>query len=266
MLDRMGVLFLGAEPLTEPASYTYFGAAWRSPVAYLALTGVQWLISLASLGFWLWQMTRLSRLSPNQRLLWQLYTSFGVLLAFSLLADYSAFLSSNMQMRLFTPFALFSSAMAALGMWQLWPRLPARSRRWLAPVAGLLAVLAFVLAQVKITNDPAVGNQWLFYTPPEIQAMRWAEGRVGGEHVWIDAWGHLQHAFSFTQGYRERLPFDFRFQSLPEEYPYVLMTQLTRLHANRIEYTPPSTSSYLQIYDNGAAQLYHRRPQTPYQR
>ena len=170
----------GRKPIAEPGSLQYFGDAWRSQPAYLVLTGVQWAISFSSLACWLWLMFRLSRLEPKQRLLWQLYTSFGALVAFGLVADIARYMSSNMQLRMFTPFALFTSALAALGALQLWPRLASglRNAGW-SPAAGLLAVFAFVAVQVKITNDPTLGNQWFFYSPAEVRAMEWTESKRG---------------------------------------------------------------------------------------
>ncbi len=96
--------------------------------------------------------------------------------------------------------------------------------------------------------------------------MEWTESNVGNQQVWLDPWANLRVSYSFQKGYSEQRPFDYSSQPAPAEYPYVLVTQLTRLRANRVGLSLPATFDYLKVYDNGVAQLYHRRPQTPYQR
>jgi hypothetical protein len=247
-----------------------FGVAWRDPAAYLAVTGAQWAIAIVSLVIWLWLLFRLSRLEPRTRLLWQLYTSFGVLLAFGLVADFAKFLNSNLQLRMFTPFTLFSSALVAYGTKQAWlwlrkahrPRL----RRVLLLTASLLMVFAFLAAQLKITNDPAIANQWLFYSPAEVRAGKWVDAHIENQNIWVDTSSRLQVSLYFQQGYMVKMPNNFFSIMDSTSPPYLLISKLSRLRANRAEINMPSTLNYLEIYDNGIVQIFHRRPLTPFQR
>ncbi|HVP21533.1 MAG TPA: hypothetical protein VMS73_06690 [Anaerolineaceae bacterium] len=265
LVDKLSVLVFGAEPVPQVVAYQYFGSAWRDPLAYLAVTGMQWVIAASSLGVWLWLTFHLAKLEAKTRFLWQLYTSFGILLAFSLVADFSGFLSSNLQLRLFTPFAMFSSAIVAFGIQESWPRLQRKFKRVLVPAVGLLAVFAFMAGQVKITNDPAIANQWVFYSPAEMRAGQWLDATLKNQRVWVDISDHLRETFYFQEGYVENRPNQYENKPDPAGYPYILISQLTQLKASRMGISLPSTVGYLQIYDNGGTQLFHRRPQTPYQ-
>lgn len=266
LIDQLAMLILGLQPIEPTETYAAFGAAWRDSASYLLVTGVQWAVAIAGFVTWIVMLFRLPRLSPGRRLLWQLYTSFGILLLLGVVADFAKFLNTNLQLRMFTPFTLFSSGLVALGLQSVWGWLRPAARRLLAPAVGLLAVFAFVVTQVKITNDPLVGNQWSFYSPAEVRAVEWANARVQGQRIWVDLGSRLPHTFYFLEGYAYQRPNAYAFGIEPVEYPYILVTQLVQMRASRIEAALPATNSHLKIYDNGTAELYHRRPLTPYQR
>jgi hypothetical protein len=267
MADRLGLLVLSTQDVGTPASYTYFGQAWRSQQAYLALTGGQWLIAITSLVAWGIGLFKLSKLDQKRWLLWLMYSAFGVLLAYGVVADFAGFMTANLQMRMFTPFALLSSPLAA--------DLLARSIRILRPHMWRLAAIAGVViltfgaagAVLKVTNDPTLSNQWFFYAPAELAPADWLEqSKVQQNQVWVDTWAHLPSVFYFWQGKRPYTQEQYIYGSPRAAARYTLISELMLLRANRSGISLPATDDQLRIYDNGTVQLYHRRPLTPYQR
>lgn len=266
LLARLGMLFAATEPAGKPASYTYFGTAWRSNWAYLLLTGVQWLIAAAGVQAWLW-MARSRRPEDDRHwLVWLMYAGFGVQIAYGIVADFTHMLSDNMQMRLFTPLALFTAPLAAWMVADLFRRLAPRWRRLAALVAAPVGAFAVAMALLKVTNDPLFGNQWLFYSPPELRAAQWADANVQDRRIWVDTAQVLDQAFDFRRGYREQ---DGNTYTVGKDFTsndYILISDLLRLRTGRTEVSLPPTSQDDLVYDNGEAQLYHPRQRTPYQR
>jgi hypothetical protein len=263
LADRVGLVTLGAEAVAAPVGYAALGHVWRSSGIYLGLTGLQWLIAIASLVAWALEIPRLRTADYKRWLLWLLYTAFGALLAFGVFADFAGFLSANMQVRMFTPFALFSSALVAGLIRRGYLALDARGRRLAAIGATGLAVYAALAAAMKVSNDPTIGNLWLFYSPAEADAAAWAEAHVQDE-IWVDTWDHLANALEFRAGYGSAG--QYTWGVLPSPAPYTLISELTRLRANRVGLSLPETRDQNRVYDNGTAQIYDRRALTPYQR
>ena len=266
LADQMSLLFFGAEEVGSVASYQYVGTAWRHQSTYLLLTGMQWIIAVSGLSVWVWSTLHLFRLNHKQRFLWQMYTSFGVLLAFGVIADFAGYLSSNLQLRLFTPFAMFSSAMVVMGMQVVWPKLTPPIKQWLVPAAGMLAIFAFVAAQAKITNDPLFSNQWLFFTPAETRSHEWIDRHMENRIIWVDTWDHLQQVFYFQEGYKVPVKNGYIHGARFFERQNVLLSDRVVLESNRKGLILPSVVNDLKIYDNGSVRIFHPRPMTPYQR
>ena len=266
LIDRISLLFFNVEPVKFPSTFEYFSTAWRSQTVYRLVTAVQWLISIGGFGTWLWSIFHINKLNLKQRLLWQLYTSFGILLALGLVADFAGWLNENLQMRMFTPFSLFSSAMIVQGLQMVWPSLHIGFKRFLVLLAGTLAALAFLGAQIKITNDPLIGNAWLFYTPSEIIAYEWTDAHMENQAIWVDSVDHLPHVFYFHQGYTEDMTNYYFNYPRPLEFPVILLSERVQLESARKGLIVPSPYSKLQVYDNGSTKIYRTRPMTPYQR
>jgi len=266
IFNRLGILLFGAEPISDPSPLAYFARAWRSPAAYRLITGAQWLIAIGGFSIWLWSLFRIKRLTTKQRFLWQMYTGYGVILAAGTVIDFAGFLNENLQIRMFTPFAMFSGAMLVQGIQLLWPELSRGLKRALVPAAGVLAALAFIGVQLKITNDPLIANNWLFYTPPEVRASEWVDAHMENEAVWVDTSDHMQNVFIFREGYTESQINYFYYYPKPYEFPNTLLSERVVLESSRKGLPLPPVDGHLTIYDNGAAQLYRRRPLTPYQR
>jgi hypothetical protein len=138
-------------------------------------------------------------------------------------------------------------------------------RRLVTILLTLAAAYASVAAALKVTNDPSLGNQWLFYSPAELRAAGWTKPHVPLEQpIWVDTSSHLDQVFYFWEGFQAKTG---RYQTglLPSPPPYTLISQLIILRANRSGNSLPATIDQNRVYDNGVAQVYHTRPVTPYQ-
>ncbi len=265
--DKVSLLLLGGQPVDTPASYQAFARAWRSQGAYLFLTGLQWVIVGISLIGWGFGLFRLSRLNQKRWLLWLMYSAFGALLAFGVAADYLGFMSANLQLRMFTAFCLFSSPMAAAFLVDGFRSLRVNTRKLAAAAAAVIIIVGAATVALKVTNDPAFGNQWLFYTPAELAPASWLDkAGVQKNQLWVDTWEHLSIIYNFWEGSRPFMPYQYGIGTKQSPVPYTLITDLTRIRANRSGISMPDTDDQLQVYDNGQVQIYHRRPITPYQR
>jgi len=259
-------MILGTQPVESPASYQYFEHAWRSQPAYLVLTGLQWLIALVSLVAWGKGLIKLTSLDQKHWLVWLMYSAFGVLLLYGVVADFAGFLSSNNQLRMFTPFTLFSSAMVADLVARGFRALAVRWRKIAALTAVVVVICGAATVVLKATNDPGFGNQWLFYTPAELAPSSWInKNQVQNQDVWTDTSEHLSRVYYFWEGYRPTIPYQYRYGQLPSPVGYTLISDLTRLRANRSGISLPETDDQNRVYDNGMVEIYHRRPLTPYQ-
>ena len=144
VVDRLTALLLGGEAASQP--YTYVQSAWRSFSTYLLLTVFQWLIVLAGATAWLRDGLRIlfrerNLLSRPRLLLWCFYSGIAIQLLAAVIIDFTGILGSNLQVRLFVPFAILSSPLAATWISEIrlfHPlKLPARV------LVSLLAAIAF---------------------------------------------------------------------------------------------------------------------------
>lgn len=267
LVDKLGLMVLGTQPVESPASYQYLEHAWLSQPAYLILTGLQWLIALVSLFAWGMRLTRLASMDQKHWLVWLMYSAFGVLLLLGVVADFAGFLSSNNQLRIFTPFAMFSSALVADLIARGFQALAVRWQKIFAITAVVVVICGAATVVLKTTNDPAFGNQWLFYTPAELAPSSWiSKNHILDQDVWTDTSEHLARVYYFWEGYRPAIPYQYRYGMTQSTVSYTLISELTRLRANRSGISLPETDDQNRVYDNGTVEIYHRRPLTPYQR
>lgn len=266
--DKMMVLFLGSEA-NVAGTYSYVETAWVSQPIYLLLTSAQWAITLAGFAAWLrdsWVIVRRGpqALTPARQLLWYFYVGFAAQVALGVIADLSGALASNLQLRMFTPFVLVSSPMAAT--WLATPLVGAALRRPLARIGlTLLASCAVIASLLKMTNDPLVGNQWIFYSPDEQIAAAWVDSHLSYREVWLDLGAHQLEVMQYRKGY-EWQPTN-RYVSGAQSQPpsNVLISTFTLMQANRSNLVLPEVADFNQVYDNGESQFYHRPTYTQYQ-
>lgn len=280
--EKVGVLLFGSEPMSEriavSESYSFVQSAWVSRAVYLALTGFQWATVLAAAAAWLRDAIALLRhgaeaLSPPRLLLWLFFLGYAAQVAMGVVSDLSGAMGSNLQVRLFTPFALVICPMAATwlaGAERL--RLLRRPivRRALVAGGALLGAAAVSLGLLKLTNDPLVGNFWLFYTPAEQAAVDWAEDHLVDRKIWIDTWPHQHDILQYRRGYSWQPANDYASGYVDlltnDTYSHILLSEPTIYQASRSRLPLPATADRNSVYDNGDAVLYHRRQRSPFQR
>ena len=271
LFGRVSALALGGEAVNP--SYEYISTTWRSSELYLLLTSVQWVIALCSGVAWLLWAGRMWRqrgpaFDQSEWLPWLLYAGFAIQLLAGLLVSLSAFIL-NLYVRLFTPLVLLASPLAASLIASTFRRAAPRTRRLAVPALAVIGGLALGASLLKVTNDPLVADLWLFYSQAESSAAHWTDGHLEHSHIWMDTFPHQLDVLQFWEGYEWTTTNSYRTGSPgPDEsrYAYALISQLTRLQANRSGFSLPGVFNRDRVYDNGEASLYRRPPQTPYQR
>ena len=247
-------------------AYLQVQNGWVSLPVYLLVSIANWIILGISFAIVCYQGARWlgwgdAPKTLQARLLWLFYVAFSVQGVLSILSDASGALGSNLQHRLFPSFSIMAVAVVggALSRW--------RPRRYTGPVrfavAASISVIA-ILSILKATNEPLVSNKWTFYRPVEMAALVWTDAHLAGSPVWTEfderlvvaydmAKGDSDHGNLF-QGYGARTTTRTR-----------VVTEVARLRADRLDLTLPLPPDAFRVYDNGAAEVYHLRPETPYQ-
>jgi hypothetical protein len=246
------------------AAYNQISLGWINIPTYLVLSAANWILLFTATALWArrgvqWVL-RGGRPSSDVALLaWLLYGALVVQGGVAILADASGALGGNLQVRLFPSLSMVGVALLAveLGGW----RAPSPIRR---PLLALLAAGAFAvsaLSVLKATNEPLFSNKWSFYRTGELEAIAWADGHMTGAQTWTEFDERLTAAFWMAIG----LPRNgFAFTITPTTGAFVV-SDLTRLRSLRTLQALPIEPDALQVYDNGMAQVFHRRPRTPHQ-
>ncbi len=268
VFERTAVMALSAEPAAQP--YQAISNAWRSPLVYGALVAGEVALLVGSIAQWslqLWQFIRYGwhSVALQKRLLWSIYSGFAAQMLLGIIVDFSGALSSNLQLRLSPPFVMVASPMTAQLLFAE-RRKVRHTARFAIIIMALLVFYLVITSLLKATNDPSVGNLWIFYLDAEVNAFTWLESHVRDSQVWIDVWSHLRDVYSFQKGYQWAPNNLYRFGKPDASYHYVMISNQTRLQAYLMSQPLPSTVEYRRVYDNGEVQIYHRRPRTPYQR
>jgi hypothetical protein len=266
MGDQISALFLDVESESTNA-YVPVISGWISLRVYFILSIANWLILAVSFAIWAWRGIRwyLRGQAPESReawLLWLFYTAFMVQGALSVVADTSGAIASNLQHRLFPSFSIFSVGLVGSALMQ-W-----RPRRFARPIQLGLAgcILSFaILSALKATNEPAFSNMWMFYGADELTALEWSKTHMSDGQLWTDFNERLVVASLMAGGdsttANRLVGFGMRAEARD-----VLSTNITRLRSSRIKQPLPIPPDALQVYDNGDSQIYHLRPETPFQR
>lgn len=266
-IDRVALLFLDLESQTTN-SYEQVAIGWVSLRVYFLVSLANWIILAASFAIFLGQGWRLlwrrtAPESPTQWFLWLLYASFAVQGAFSALADASGAVATNLQHRIFPSFSIVAVALVggALARWR--PPQPYARPVGLALAVGVACIA--VLSVFKATNEPLVSNKWTFFHPEELVGIEWSDNHLRNVQVQSDYDERLNVARIIVHGQSLH---GNHFYSYPPTGPsrnYVVTTVM-RLRSIRLGQPLPQPTDALRVYDNGYLELYHRRPETPYQR
>jgi hypothetical protein len=267
-IDRLALLFLNTET-TAGNPYQVVNTGWVSQPVYYLVSLANWLLLGISFVLWLrqayvWLIKRSFHPENQEILLWAFYTSFAFMGVSSILLDVSGALSSNMQVRVYSSFAMIAAPL--VGAWlakQKFSQSVIQKLIWAG--TSLAFGCLMVLSAFKATNEPLLSNYWLFYTPAERQSLIWAEQNLNQRTLWTGQTGRVSDGYTIRENGRQ---VDIGLTAWipdPTTQNY-LISDVIRLYAQRTGTQLPVQPDSLLTYDNGTAQIYHRRPVTPYQK
>ncbi len=269
IVDQVATLFLGVEEATNP--YRYVQVAWISEQVYILLTLFNWVILVISFFQWARQGKRIvegqDELSPNQLFLWLLYGGFGLFLAISVVLDVSGALSANLQVRAFPHLMVVALPMAAEALVGI-VRRSGRSAAARALLGGglVLAVMGFSLASLlKVTNEPLLSYNWVFFADPERRAVEWLGQYGEGGIVWMGMDERLV-ALAEASPLWEARRLKAKWGWPADQTVYFLLSETMTLRARRTGTELPEVFPYNRIYDNHFAAIYRTRAGGPYGR
>ncbi len=255
--------------LTRHASSNPYAAPvqeWAGKTDQFLVESFRWLLSGVSMAIWLsklWKIIwRKEPVSFEHLFLVALYGAFGFLVALAIPLDFTGMnAGTNLEVRNFPYYALMAAPVMVWGILPALQRLKAAPRLWISAFSALLLMGFVLIGLLKSTLDPAISNQWLFYTPAERQALTEFGKHSQSTMIWTGPDNRLPHAFqmwhprnsgnnavtgySFTTGDRDLLI-----------SPEVIANSLVQNKP-----VPPYLNQN-RIYDNGQAQIYRVRPHT----
>ncbi len=276
--ERLGAL-LGApaeeeESFTVSDPYAVGTTDWSSLSAYRLVSSFRWLLFAVSFATWLSLFVRawvkLPELSTERLFLLALYGSFGFVLALAVPIDFlNLSAGTNLQVRMYTYFVLLAAPVFALALGRLGRVRRPAVRALVSGSLGALCCVFGVLSLLKATLDPMVSNRWLFYHPAEVQAARFWDERHEHNLLWLDVEGRLRYAYitAYPEAYPTGAVTDnaLDFGAFTGADPFAVRSRILEQAAVAWHTRPPPLWREDRLYDNGAAQLYHRVPRTPFQ-
>jgi hypothetical protein len=276
--DKLLNLFHTTANQEQPAGdpYAIVQTSWISPRAYLAVSIGNWLLIGGSFVFWLkdawfWILRRRGAPSQTAWFVWVLFAAFALQCAQAIVVDFSGALATNLQYRAFESFSLVAVVVLARG---LMDALSARGRLIQYArlgVAGLVGCLA-IIGILKAGNEPLLSNKWMFYTPAEVQALRWFDANARNAGIWTEFDERLKSAYELgvtmdiTPTERElngNVLDHYTPKAADRDF---LITDVTRARAVRYRASPLPPRAQIRSYDNGSAQVYHLLRLSPYER
>lgn len=247
-------------------AYAQVAIGWTSLPTYFLVSIANWIILAASLAIWTrlglrWLVFRTESPAPGLWLLWLLYAAFLLQGALSVVADASGVLIGNLQHRLFPSFSLVAVALVGSVLAQ-------QQARWrTAHLRAALSLSLFciaILSVFKATNEPLLSNKWTFYQADELTALDWIEAHHRHSEIWTEFDERLVVAYYTARGSSPNNNMLVVDQLRPATRS-ILVSDITALRSRQLGRVLPVPPDALRVYDNGSAQLYRLRPQTPFQ-
>lgn len=259
-------------------AHPYAAAAsnYADQLLYVLSSVPRWLLFLSSFVVFVLEaiaIMRVRKAHPTRVFLLAFYVGYGLLLVFAIPIDFLGLSSgSNVEVRLFTDFVLFSTPLMAVALayspqWAQHIPLTSRLGAVLA-LGGFLAVYV-TLNWMAATSDPQLSNNWIFYKPPEVQAARFYMAHQQYGNLWIGANPNRRMWSAYAMNYPETLVAPSNLLSTARDYGGLtdaLISPIVSAEAVRYRIPLPPVTLGDRVYDNGFAQLYHRFPITPFQR
>jgi hypothetical protein len=274
MGDQTASLVLDVETTEVNNPYATINSGWADPRLYPLLSLANWLLLGGSALIWSWQTLKwfVTGKRPHdfsELLLWTFYAAFTFQGALSVVMDFSGVMASNLQHRVFPNFALVATAVIARWVFQVHDSSTSLFFNRLIRVGvtfgiGMLAVLSLW----KTTSEPVLSNKWRFFQPGEFYAVEWADQHLPERNVWLGFDDRLRVSHTTSIGAeRSRNFIDVIGQDgFDGSVRNVVISDVLRSQSVRFRRPLPIEMDDFITYDNGQAQLYHRYPDTPYQR
>jgi hypothetical protein len=131
-------------------------------------------------------------------------------------------------------------------------------------ISVAIGVLA-ILSALKATNEPLLSNKWLFHQSSEIQAIDWANVHLEERSLWVGIDERLTTAYSIKLD-RQAQDVSLDAWDIAPSTRAFLLSDIIRSRTAHLEVPLPIKADSFVTYDNGQAQIYRLRPETPYQR
>lgn len=278
-LERFGILTLSATPegasetVTTTNPYSVVQTAWVNSMLYIIISSFRWITFVISFGVWLYLLVRVFQkpedTSLSRLFLLALYGAFGLQLAVAIPIDFLGTRGgSNLQVRLYTYFALLAVPLFTLGIQRLLLFAAVRGLRkvFVGLLISPLIAIFLVFSLLKTPLDPVVSNNWLFYRNDEIQAVRFWVDHVGPyASLWSSPSGRLR--YGYTNLKPEHAPSGSRIAiGFPSNlYGYALSSEVIGEEAVALQVNSPPHWLEHRLYDNGGVRTYALRPRTPFQ-
>ena len=270
VVEQVSATMLGFSPTDNP--YQYVAQGWINNTVYLGLTLFTWLLIVGSFAEWLSWAREILRghrtVGIRENLVWLLYAGFAIQIAIGVVVDFSGVLGQNLQLRIFPGFTVMAVVLLAHGVRRVLVACQGRRPLRLALVAVTTVLFGWfsIAAVLKATNEPTLSNKWVFYSVSEAEALVWADGRVQSAYIWTGLDERLYEAGNFRRGGASPNGNNFRGYVFGGYERYILFSEREHLRGTRMGLGMPLVLEWNRAYDNGDVYLYHRRPQTPYQR
>ena len=267
-ITKITNLFLTLHTSSNP--YSAPSSQWSGYVAQFLVASFRWVLFLLSLLVWVQEIWRLVFKKQQHRtlehlFLLALYGAFGFLVAIAIPLDFTGMnAGTNLEVRNFPYFALMASPLLVWGLAQGYRRLSLVSRRKFAAITGGLLSLFILIGLFKSTLDPAISNQWMFYTPAEKESLTAFDRHSIDATLWSGPDNRLVYAntmLSSSTGTSSQVT-GYHYASSDQDIlisPEVIESSMVQ-HKN----IPPYQQKNC-IYDNGQAQIYRTVPQTLFQ-
>lgn len=261
--------------------YAVVDRDWASLAIYRLLSAVRWLLFATSFAVWIafsvQSVRHRSLRTPDRILALALYGAFGLVLAFAIPFDLLDIdLGSNLQVRMYAYFAMFSTPVFALGVTRLYDLLADDAyRRTVTRAITVLFPVLLIAGHLKAVNDPLVSNVWRFYERDEVQAVRFYLRHQPDRlrTMWVGPDRRLREGFyaTYPDDAVELLRFDATGLQNPlainlrsgadAKSEFALDTANVRAHTALLGTTPLADAMLGTIvYDNGASVIRHLTP------
>jgi len=256
--------------------YAYIADSWVNIQVFFAVTFASWVLFFGATIIWaiqglLWLWKNKVPKQEGAWLLWLLYGAFLLQVPVSIVADSAASdAGGNMLQRLLPSISMFAVGIAgyALAFWY-----PKGCFGWFIRFGlSLFVALVMVPGMLKVTNDPAVSNMWMFYREDELLTLKWADSHLSGEQFWMGFNDRLVASFRIAQ---ERAGDDVRFTPRRNFFTFFnprsrtrsfIISKIIRLQGASMKLPLPLPPDALLVYDNGDSQFYRLRPVSLHQR